>query len=104
MKYTQVILVWLLSGILLLTSSLVNASQFGDVDLYELGKKVYSTGAESCQTCHGINGAGTPRSTVDLGDPTSWKAFEYEAALRSTGLVMNSDAVAQAVISPGGRG
>ena len=103
MKYARTLGFWLLLSTLLLSYSLANASQFGDVDLYELGKKVYSTGAESCQSCHGINGAGTPRSTVDLGDPTSWKAFEYEAALRNTGLVMNSDAVAQAVISLGGR-
>ena len=104
MKYARTLGFWLLLSTLLFSYSLANASQFGDVDLYELGKKVYSTGAESCQSCHGINGAGTPRSTVDLGDPTSWKAFEYEAALRNTGLVMNSDAVAQAVISLGGRG
>jgi len=94
----------LLVGILVAMSSNTIASQFGDVDLYQLGKKVYTTGAESCQTCHGIDGAGTTRSKVNLGDPTSWKAFEYETALKNTGLVMNSDAVAQAVISLGGRG
>ena len=91
-------------SVLVLLCSNGVASQFGDVDLYQLGKKVYTTGAESCQTCHGADGAGTPRSQVDLGSPTSWKAFEYEAALKNTGLVMNSDAVAQAVISLGGRG
>ncbi len=104
MKYALKPMRWVLVSTTVLFCSLANTSQFGDVDLYELGKKVYTTGAESCQTCHGINGAGTPRSKVDLGNPTSWKAFEYEAALRNTGLVMNSDAVAQAVISLGGRG
>ena len=104
MKYAFTPMRWMLVGTTVLFCSFGNTSQFGDVDLYELGKKVYTTGAESCQTCHGINGAGTPRSKVDLGDPTSWKAFEYETALKNTGLVMNSDAVATAVISLGGRG
>ena len=87
MKYAFTPMRWMLVSTTVLFCSLANTSQFGDVDLYELGKKVYTTGAESCQTCHGINGAGTPRSKVNLGNPTSWKAFEYEAALRNTGLV-----------------
>ena len=104
MKYGRKLKGLALYSVLVLLCSNGVASQFGDVDLYQLGKKVYTTGAESCQTCHGADGAGTPRSQVDLGAPTSWKAFEYEAALKNTGLVMNSDAVAQAVISLGGRG
>jgi len=104
MKYSHKVAGLVFFSISILICSNTAASQFGDVDLYELGKKVYTTGAESCQSCHGIDGAGTARSKVNLGDPTSWKAFEYETALKNTGLVMNSDAVAQAVISLGGRG
>ena len=104
MKYGCRLLSLVCSAFLALSFSTANASQFGDIDLYQLGKKVYGTGAESCRTCHGADGAGTTRSKVNLGDPTTWKAFEYETALKNTGLVMNSDAVAQAVISLGGRG
>ncbi len=104
MKYGRELPSLVLFSISILIYSNGLASQFGDVDLYQLGKKVYTTGAESCQSCHGIDGTGTARSKVDLGNPTSWKAFEYETALKNTGLVMNSDAVAKAVISLGGRG
>ena len=104
MNYASSTKRWAISSTLLLMCSFSHSSQFGEVDLYGLGKKVYQTGTESCQTCHGVNGAGTARSKVNLGDPTSWKAFEYETALRNSGLVMNSDAVVQAVISLGGRG
>ena len=104
MKYGHWLPQTALFSVLCLFGANALTSQFGNVDLYELGKKVYTTGAESCQTCHGIDGSGTARSKVDLGEPITWKAFEYEAALKNTGLVMNSDAVAQAVISLGGRG
>lgn len=95
---------WVLIGSITLFCSIASASKFENLDMYELGKKVYTTGSESCQTCHGIDGTGTSRSKVNLTEPTSWKAFEYETVLKDTGVLMDSSAVAKAVIALGGRG
>ena len=75
-----------------------------NVDMYELGKKVYMTGPESCQNCHGAMGTGTSRSKVNLTEPTTWKAFEYQSILKDSDADLDYNTVAKAVISLGGRG
>jgi hypothetical protein len=93
---------------LLLTITLGSPELSADVsdpiDLYELGKVVYKTGSESCQTCHGSDGKGTERSNVSLREPQTWKAFQLESALRGSEVAIDSEAVVKAVITLGGKG
>ena len=74
------------------------------LDLFALGKVVYTTGAESCQTCHGADGLGTSRSSVSLREPQSWKAFQLESALRGSPQAIKSETVVKAVIALGAKG
>ena len=74
------------------------------IDLYELGKIVYNKGTESCRSCHGVDGAGTSRSSVDLRDPSSWKSVEYERALKGSPLELSSQSVVRTLIALGAKG
>jgi len=97
----------ILTGLLLTsTAGLLGPSTAAadNIDLYALGKVVYTTGSESCLTCHGSDGNGTSRSNVSLRHPKTWKAFQLESALRGSELAIESEAVVKAVISLGGKG
>jgi hypothetical protein len=72
-------------------------------DMYELGKRVYTMGSDSCLSCHGADGAGTDRSDVDLRAPSSWKSVMYENALRSQDLDVAMGSVTKAIIALGAR-
>lgn len=74
------------------------------IDLYELGNIVYNKGTESCRSCHGVDGAGTSRSSVDLRDPSSWKSVEYERALKGSSLELSSQSVVRTLIALGAKG
>ena len=74
------------------------------LDLYDLGKLVYNTGTESCRTCHGVDGKGTSRSTVDLGEPETWKSVKYESALKGSPLEVNQKSLVQTLILMGAKG
>ena len=82
----------------------VLAEQSDGLDLFNLGEMVYSTGSESCRTCHGADGRGTQRSQVNLREPETWKAFQIEAALRGSPNEVESEAVVKAVIALGAKG
>ena len=91
-------------AITIICSSSYASTLAESVDMYELGKKVYETGPESCQNCHGAMGTGTSRSKVNLAEPTTWKAFEYQSILKNSEADLDYNTVAKAVISLGGRG
>ena len=50
------------------------------IALYKLGQRIYGQGTDSCLSCHGIDGAGTDKSDVDLRDSTTWKTVINENA------------------------
>jgi hypothetical protein len=75
----------------------------GAFDMYELGKRIYTLGSDSCLSCHGIDGAGTDRSDVDLRTPSSWKSVIYENALRSQDLEIPMGSVTKAIIALGAK-
>ena len=56
---------------ILAASAHAEGSERGAFDMYELGKRIYALGSDSCLSCHGIDGAGTDRSDVDLRTPSS---------------------------------
>lgn len=62
----------ILTGLLLTsTAGLLGPSTAAadNIDLYALGKVVYTTGSESCLTCHGSDGNGTSALTLVYGTP-----------------------------------
>ena len=73
------------------------------VDMFELGERIYTMGADSCLSCHGRDGAGTDRSDVDLRAPGSWKSVIYENTLRSKDMDIPRGSVTKAIISLGAR-
>jgi hypothetical protein len=73
------------------------------IDFFALGERIYSTGPDSCRSCHGADGAGTDRSSVDLRDPSSWKSVMYENAMRSKEGSIEQGSVTKAVIALGAR-
>ena len=56
-----------MKGIVLLSALMftgIAVAEEGDsnaFDMYELGKRVYTMGSDSCLSCHGADGAGTDR-------------------------------------------
>ncbi len=105
---SRILRVSIISGLIfsfLSTSANANGADTQQgLDLFALGKVVYTTGAESCQTCHGADGLGTRRSNVSLRDPQSWKAFQLESALRGSPRAIKSETVVKAVIALGAKG
>ena len=73
------------------------------IDLYKLGQRIYSQGTDSCLSCHGIDGAGTDKSDVDLRNPSSWKSVVYENALRSQDSSVETGSVTKAIIALGAK-
>ena len=73
------------------------------IDFFALGERIYNTGADSCRSCHGADGAGTDRSVVNLRDPSSWKSVMYENAMRSKDGSIEQGSVTKAVIALGAR-
>ena len=74
-----------------------------EIDLYKLGQRIYGQGTDSCLSCHGIDGAGTDKSDVDLRDPSSWKSVIYENALRSEDSEVPVGSVTKAIIALGAK-
>ena len=74
-----------------------------ELDLYKLGQRIYAVGTDSCLSCHGIDGAGTDKSDVDLRDPSSWKSVIYENALRSEDSQVPVGSVTKAIIALGAK-
>ena len=73
------------------------------LNMYEIGKRIYTVGADSCLSCHGADGAGTDRSDVDLRAPGSWKSVIYENTLRSKDLSLQRGSVTKAIIALGAK-
>lgn len=81
-----------------------HAQESAPIDLYELGKLVYNKGTDSCRSCHGIDGAGTSRSNVDLRDPSSWKSVQYERVLKGSPMELSSESLVRTLIALGAKG
>ena len=88
----------------LLVPACASAEEDQPIDLYELGKLVYNKGSESCRSCHGVDGAGTSRSSVDLRNPGSWKSVEYERVLKGSNMELSSQSVVRTLIALGAKG
>lgn len=93
----------LVTAMLVAGAALADADADNAIDMYELGKRIYSVGSDSCMSCHGADGAGTDRSDVDLRSPGSWKSVIYEDALRSKDASVESGSVTRAIIALGAR-
>ncbi|NCF33875.1 MAG: hypothetical protein GWP50_09950 [Proteobacteria bacterium] len=94
---------FLLVGLVLVGQS-VAAKDQQPIDLYELGKMVYNKGTDSCRSCHGIDGAGTTRSSVDLRAPSSWKSVQYERVLKGSTMELSSQSLVRTLIALGAKG
>ena len=88
----------------LLVPAYASAEEEQPIDLYELGKLVYNKGSESCRSCHGVDGAGTSRSSVDLRNPASWKSVEYERVLKGSDMELSSQSVVRTTYCAGREG
>ena len=76
----------------------------GNLDLHALGKVVYNTGVESCRSCHGSDGQGTERSSVDLSDPNSWKSITYADVLTGSDSTVSQESIVRTLIRMGAKG